>query len=77
MATDKMLHMGLCFALTATLTYLKSWWIAVVVAVVIGILKEVVDQIVYKGWDWEDLAADGIGILAGVITGVTCSMLFA
>lgn len=76
MATDKMLHMGLCFALTATLTYLKSWWIAVVVAVVIGILKEVVDQIVYKGWDWKDLAADGIGILAGVLAGITCSMLF-
>ena len=75
MQTDKILHMGVCFALTATLTCLKSWWIAVVVAVAVGILKELVDQIAYKGWDWKDLAADGIGILAGVLAGMTCSML--
>ena len=76
MQTDKILHMGLCFALTATLAYLKSWWIAVIVAVAVGIIKEIVDQIAYKGWDWKDLATDGIGILAGVIAGMTCSMLF-
>ena len=76
MQTDKILHMGVCFALTATLTCLKSWWIAVVVAVAVGIFKELVDQIAYKGWDWKDLAADGIGILAGVLVGMTCSMLF-
>ena len=51
---DKILHL--------TVSYMLASLFGIWIAVGLGILKEVYDQIKYKGWSWGDLIADGIGI---------------
>ena len=37
------------------------------VALIASLSKELYDEIKYKGWSWDDLIADLIGIVLGII----------
>jgi len=37
--------------------------IAAVVAIFVGVIKEIIDL----KWDWKDFAADGLGVITSVI----------
>jgi hypothetical protein len=37
------------------------------VALIVSLSKEPYDEIKYKGWSWDDLIADLIGIVLGII----------
>ena len=67
---DKLLHFVVCLILSFTLSYFLSWQAGVVVPLLLSILKEIIDQIRYNGWDRKDLIADIIGIILGTIIGV-------
>jgi len=70
--TDKMLHFSISFLITATIflychllaiQVLLSFVIAAVVAIFVGVIKEIIDL----KWDWKDFAADGLGVITSVI----------
>ena len=70
--TDKMLHFSISFLITATIflychllaiQVLLSFVIAFVIAIFVGVIKELIDL----KWDWKDFAADGLGIVASAI----------
>lgn len=77
-ATDKVAHMGVCFAITtlvAAIFHNDEWGImyGAAVAAVIGLGKEFYDMIKrHGGFDGEDLWADFAGIMAACLTyGIT------
>lgn len=61
--TDKWLHLVAGMLIAAffafAIPHTATW--CVVFPVAAGIMKETVDQIRYKGWDWVDLAYTGAG----------------
>ena len=70
--TDKMLHFSISFLITATIflychllaiQVLLSFVIAFVIAIFVGVLKEIIDL----KWDWKDFLADGLGVITSVI----------
>lgn len=46
---DKLLHFIVCLILSFILTYFLGWQAGVVVTLLLGIFKEAIDQIRYKG----------------------------
>lgn len=62
---DKWLHFGGSALLTLILAPMLGYWAALLVAAV-GIGKEFSDRDT-TGFSWPDLAADGLGILLGVM----------
>jgi uncharacterized protein YfiM (DUF2279 family) len=71
---DKLLHASISANVVIGTTALLSFtrwpmWqrvlAGVVSAVSLGLLKETVDLLQTGRWDWGDLAADGVGVLAG------------
>lgn len=64
---DKLLHFSI--SLLITLTDVTAFSITIpgwLVAVIAGVGKEVYD-IKRTGFDWKDIAADGAGIVAGLV----------
>lgn len=60
---DKALHLiagMLVVAVVATIFPCMAEW-SVVVAIVAGVGKEIRDEVVYGGFDWEDLATTIVG----------------
>ena len=77
--TDKMLHFSISFLIVSTvflychLLDLSVFWCYLasnVVAIGIGIIKEIIDS----KWDWKDIRADIIGI---IISGILIAVLIA
>lgn len=74
---DKRLHVGVSFVVTIicyiwfALSFgflnVASILCAIIVTSAIGVLKEILDQIKYEGFDFMDLAADCAGILIATI----------
>jgi len=75
---DKVLHFETCcliFLVVAMICMNRfglcmntSGAISIVVTLAIGVLKEVYDYKTYGLFDWNDIKADSLGILAGVLT---------
>lgn len=65
------MHFLSCFFITLGIFPLIGFW-SMLLAFVVGVLKEVVDKIEYGLFDKKDLLADCIGIIAG---GAICGLL--
>lgn len=75
-AKDKILHFLIAYiALDYSLSigklitndYLINFVIALAIVIVLVFLKETIDEIKYGGWDWKDIFAGYIGIIAKTI----------
>lgn len=65
---DKLKHIVVSAIICVALNLFLPWWVAGLVALAIGIGKEVYDQVSGKGCaEWQDLLADCIGIVIGVL----------
>ena len=67
---DKVLHAAVAFTLVITYAFIAGadhFYFGVIGALVISVLKEVLDEITYGGADIWDLLADGIGIAAATV----------
>lgn len=64
---DKVLHFLVSFFIYIVLERLTGsvFW-STSIALLIGVIKETVDQIEYQGWSWGDLVADAIGIIVAI-----------
>ena len=68
MGSDGMSHVILSAIIAVTLNLLLPWWVAGVIALAIGVGKEIYDKVSGKGHaEWKDLLADLVGILIGVL----------
>ena len=66
-STDKLLHILVNVLMVSVLSLFIGTWGAVFIAALVSITKEYYDQIRYKGWSNQDLLADLIGILIGIL----------
>ena len=66
---DKILHFIGSAGMTVFLGIFISIWLAAIIALVIGILKELIhDHLLKRGnCEWGDIYADAAGVLAGVV----------
>lgn len=64
---DDLLHILCSVIIMTVLGLLLPWWIAALVTLAVGILKELIwDKILKKGTpEWRDLLNDIIGIIIG------------
>lgn len=65
---DDLLHILVSVIIMTVLKLLLPWWIAALITLLVGILKEIVwDKILKKGTpEWRDIVSDIIGIIIGV-----------
>lgn len=65
---DDLLHILFSVIIMTVLKLLLPWWIAALITLIVGILKEIVwDKILEKGTpEWRDIVSDIIGIIIGV-----------
>lgn len=65
---DDLLHILFSVIIMTVLKLLLPWWIAALLTILIGILKELIwDKWLKKGTpEWRDLLSDIIGIIIGV-----------
>ena len=56
---DKILH----FSIAMNIAFFSNVWIAILMA----LLKELYDEVDYKGFDWKDLLASVLGALVTLI----------
>lgn len=66
-STDKLLHILVNIVIVSVMSLFIGTIGAVAIAVIISISKEYHDKIKYNGWDNQDLLADLIGILIGLL----------
>lgn len=65
---DKLKHIVASSIIMIALNLILSWWVAGLITLAIGVGKEVYDKVTGKGHpEWEDLLADIVGILIGVL----------
>ena len=65
---DKLKHIVVSAIICVALNLILPWWAAALITLAIGVGKEVYDKVSKKGCaEWEDLVADCIGILIGVL----------
>jgi hypothetical protein len=69
---DKPLHMFLSALLTVGLVVLARSnghhpFNGVIIAFIVGLLKELYDLARHRGWDWYDVAANAIGCAIGAL----------
>ena len=62
---DKILHMICCFAIVVIFGLVLN--IVSGIALALIACREAYDEVKYKGWSWDDLLADLIGIVLGVL----------
>lgn len=74
---DKVYHFAVSYSLLLTFNLVLSLAVSVAVVFLIGVLKEIYDYRDYGLFDIQDLVADAIGILAGVLIIYSCSLLVA
>lgn len=68
MTIDKYKHIVVSAIIAVALNLVLPWWVAGIATMCIGIGKEVYDKVSGKGHpEWEDLLADLVGILIGVL----------
>lgn len=66
-STDKLLHILVNVLIVSVLSLFIGTLAAVIIAAMVSVFKESYDQITYNGWDNEDLLADLLGILIGIL----------
>lgn len=65
---DKLKHIVVSAIICVALNLFLPWWVAAGITFAVGIGKEVYDKVTGKGHpEWEDLAADLVGIIIGVL----------
>ena len=65
---DKLKHIVVSAIIAVALNLFLPWWVAALITLAIGVGKEVYDKVSGKGHpEWEDLVADVVGILIGVL----------
>ena len=64
---DKVLHLICNFIIVVVLGFTFNIVTGISVALIASLSKELYDEIKYKGWSWDDLMADLIGIVLGII----------
>ena len=75
---DKVLHFETCCLMVLVVAMIcmnrfglcvdSAGAVAIIVTLAIGVLKEVYDYKTYGLFDWNDIKADTLGILIGVLT---------
>lgn len=67
--SDKVLHMICCFAIVVIFGLILNVvsGIALALALIASFGKEAYDEVKYKGWSWDDLLADLLGIVLGIL----------
>lgn len=63
---DKILHFIVCFCICLILFPLIGWW-SIGTAIITGIGKEVYDYKDYGNFSWEDIVADVLGVVCGIV----------
>ena len=65
---DDLLHILVSVIIMTVLKLLLPWWIAALITLLVGILKELIwDKWLKKGTpEWRDIVSDIIGIIIGV-----------
>ena len=70
-STDGLLHLLVCSLIILVFGAFMPLWAAVIIAIVIGTLKELYDLISRKGTpEWRDLICDIVGIIVGLLIAV-------
>lgn len=64
---DKVLHLICNFIIVVVLGFAFNIVTGISIALIASLSKELYDEIKYKGWSWDDLIADLIGIVLGII----------
>lgn len=64
---DKVLHLICNFIIVVVLGFTFNIVVGISVALTASLSKELYDEIRYKGWSWDDLIADLVGIVLGII----------
>ena len=64
---DKRQHFCYSLAILLLLLFLLSWPVALISTVIIGLLKEIWDHYWGSGFCWYDMAANGLGIILGML----------
>lgn len=66
---DDLLHILFSVIIMTVLKLLLPWWIAAILTMFVGILKELIwDKWLKKGTpEWRDIISDFIGILIGIL----------
>lgn len=67
MQEDKLYHIVAEFLITIAIGLFTNFLIGIVVALFIGILKEIYDHYFGSGFSWGDIIADLVGIGLGVL----------
>ena len=64
---DKVLHLICNFIIVVVFGFTFNIVTGISIALITSLSKELYDEIKYKGWSWDDLIADLIGIVLGII----------
>lgn len=72
---DKILHMICCFAIVVIFGLILNIVSGIALALIASfgketydeVGKETYDEVKYKGWSWDDLLADLLGIVLGIL----------
>lgn len=64
---DKVLHLICNFIIVVVLGFTFNIVTGISIALIASLSKELYDEIKYKGWSWDNLIADLIGIVLGII----------
>lgn len=72
LGSDKYLHAILSALIAFALTLAFGWWIAALITLYIGVMKEL---IIDYGWrctrvDWQDILADAVGTAMGTLMAI-------
>lgn len=68
LAEDKLKHIVVSAIIAVALNLILPWWVTGILTLCVGIGKEVYDKVSGKGHpEWEDLLADIVGILIGIL----------
>lgn len=67
---DHLLHLETCALACVILALIFPWWAASLIALGIGIGKELYDKTGAGVASWKDLIYDAVGVLIGVIIAV-------
>ena len=64
---DKILHMICCFAIVVIFGLILNIVSGIALALIASIGKETYQELKYKGWSWDEIIADLLGIVLGII----------
>lgn len=65
--SDKVLHMICCFAIVVIFGLILNVVSGIALALIASFGKEAYDEVKYKGWKLDDLLADLLGIVLGIL----------